>query len=121
MPRFDLPSGNWVEYRASLKAGDKTQTQNAVTFTVEDGKMSQPGGTTMTVRNALLARIITNWSYAEAEHGGIPIPSQHVAGAGIIDDTIDIDDYNALAQEIDPLLQKVGWGAPNSPKPTAAS
>lgn len=114
--RIDLPSGGWVEVRDKLKAADRFATQNSVTFSLDDGKIQQPGGMTNTVRNALLAGIIEDWSLTEQ---GIPIPAKHVAGAGILGE-LDLDDYNALSDAVEPLLQKVSWTAPNQPKPSAS-
>jgi len=108
--RIDLPSGAWVEVRDQLKAADRFATQNSITFTLDEGKVKQPGGLTNSVRNALLERIITEWSYTEQ---GIPIPSKHVAGADIIGEVMDIDDYQELSDAVEPLVQKVSWGAPN--------
>lgn len=108
MPRFDLPGGGWVEYRDSLKAGDKFAVQNALVFTIEpDGSNKAPAGVENTMRNALLGQIITAWSYE-----GIPVPSMNASGTDIIGSVMDIDDYNALAEAIAPLLAKVSF-SPN--------
>jgi hypothetical protein len=111
--RLDLPSENWIEYRTDLKAADKFATQDAIVLEYDDAdKRKIRGGVTNLMRNALLTRIITAWSYP-----GIPIPSQNIAGVETIGETLDIDDYNKLTEEIAPLLEKVTFSAaPNPPK-----
>jgi hypothetical protein len=111
--RFELPSENWVEYRTDLKAGDKFAVQDAVILEyTEDDKRRLRAGTTNVMRNALLTRIITAWSFQ-----GIPVPSQNFAGVETIGETLDIDDYNALAEAVAPLLDKVAFtSAPNQRK-----
>ena len=113
VPRIDLPSGAWVEYRDTLKANDRFEAQNSVNFEIEDGKVRQQGGITNQLRNALLSQIITGWSLTEQ---GIPIPALHVAGPTVLGE-LDIDDYAALSAAVEPLLQKVSWNNPNPSKP----
>lgn len=115
MPRTDLPSGAWVEYRDKLMAGDKFAVQNAVVFTVDpSGEQKAPAGVENTMRNALLGQIITSWSY-----DGIPVPSMNASGADVIGSTMDIDDYNKLAEEVAPLLAKVSF-SPNPPRSSSS-
>lgn len=103
MKRIDLPSGAWIEFRTNLKAADKMAVQDAVILEYDDSdKRKIRGGVTNTMRNALLTRIITAWSFE-----GIPVPSLNIAGAETIGETLDIDDYNALAEEVTDLLDKV--------------
>lgn len=111
--RVELPSENWVEYRDDLKANDKFAVQDAIVIELSDGETRKVhGGTSNLMRNALLARIITAWSYP-----GIPIPSQNIAGVETIGDTLDIDDYNALSDSVETLLEKVAFtSAPNREK-----
>lgn len=111
--RIELPSEGWIEYRTDLKANDKFAVQDAIVLELGDGETRKVhGGTSNTMRNALLARIITAWSYP-----GIPIPSQNIAGIDTIGDTLDIDDYNALAEAVNELLEKVAFtSAPNRVK-----
>lgn len=111
--RVELPSEAWVEYRDDLKANDKFAVQDALVIELTDGETRKVhGGTSNVMRNALLARIITAWSYP-----GIPVPAQNIAGVDTIGDTLDIDDYNALSEEVNPLLEKVAFtSAPNREK-----
>jgi hypothetical protein len=111
--RIELPSENWIEYRTSLKANDKFAVQDAIILEFTEGEARKVhGGTSNTMRNALLARIITAWSFE-----GIPIPSMNIAGVETIGDTLDIDDYNALAEAVNELLEKVAFtSSPNQRK-----
>ncbi len=111
--RIELPSENWIEYRTDLKANDKFAVQDAMVFEYTDGEARRiHGGASNTMRNALLARIITAWSYE-----GIPVPSMNIAGVDTIGDTLDIDDYNFLAEAVSDLLDRVAFtSAPNRSK-----
>jgi hypothetical protein len=111
--RVELPSGGWIEYRTGLKASDKFAVQDAVVLEYTDGEARKiRGGTTNVMRNALLARIITAWSFE-----GIPIPAQNIAGVDTLGDTLDIDDYNVLAEDVSSLLDKVAFtSSPNQRK-----
>lgn len=110
---LELPSSEWVDYRDNLKSADKFAVQDAIVLEYdEDNKRQMRAGVTNVMRNALLARIITAWSYP-----GIPVPAQNIAGVEIIGETMDIDDYNALAEAVTPLLDKVMFtSAPNQRK-----
>jgi hypothetical protein len=113
--RIDLPSGAWVEYRDTLTAGDMFAVQESIVFDSDGGKITYHGGLQNQMRNALLTRIITAWSF---EDKGIPIPSRHVARASVFTDMdMSIDDYNTLAAAVEPLVTKVRWQAPN-PQPS---
>ena len=112
--RLNLPSENWVEYRTNLKAADKFAVQDAVIleYEGEGEKRTLRAGMSNTMRNALLVRIITAWSLE-----GIPVPSQNIAGAETLGEYLDIDDYNALAEAVAPLLDKVAFtSTPNQRK-----
>ena len=106
--KVDLPSGGWVEVRDKLKAADKFAVQDAVVFTFESGGSQQiSAGLQNKMRNALLSKIITGWSYE------LPIPSQNEKWATEdLGDIMDIDDYNALQQAVEPLFEKVSF-SPN--------
>jgi hypothetical protein len=111
MPRCELPGGGWVDYRDQLMAGDKFAVQNAVVFTIDPtGAQTAPAGVENLMRNALLGQIITAWSYE-----GIPVPSMNAGGTDVIGTSMAIDDYNHLADEVAPLLVKVGFN-PNPSK-----
>ena len=111
--RIELPSGAWIEYRVSLKAADKMAVQDAIILEYDDtDKRKIRGGVTNTMRNALLTRIITAWSFE-----GIPVPSLNIAGPDTLGETLDIDDYNELSEAVGPLLDKVAFtSAPNQRK-----
>jgi hypothetical protein len=112
--KVDLPSGAWIEFRDKLRAKDKFQVQDSLKFKVKDGQEQEvSGGVTNLMRNALLAELITGWSL-EAK-----LPSQDFkAGMAAIDD-MDIDDYNALQEEVEPLLEKVSF-RPNRETPSGS-
>jgi hypothetical protein len=111
-----------VELRDKLNVEDQRAVQRAVEIEITtDGSGTTvqriPGDHTMARRAALLARIITDWSYAAQ---GIPIPSQNVGGADMIDSAIsDLDDMNELDEKIAPLMEKANPGRrPNSRRPS---
>lgn len=116
--RVELPSGGWVELRDALKAKDKHAVQAAVKFTIADGgRQEVSAGVQNDMQDALLGLIITAWSFAES--CGWPIPAGNPGGTAILGE-LDIDDYNALIDAVDPIYQKVrlgGGGSPNSGKP----
>jgi hypothetical protein len=104
MASVELPSGNKVEYRDQLKAMDRFAVQDAVFLEVKDGVNRAALGFANDIRNALLGRIITSWSY------GVPVPSQVkdiTAADVVIGEAMDLDDYNALADAVQPLVDKV--------------
>jgi hypothetical protein len=104
MAKIELPSGAWVEYRDQLKALDKFVVQDAVFLNIKDGGVSQALGFQNDIRNALLGRIITNWSY----NAPTPAGAKDIAAADvIIGEAMEIDDYNALAEAVQPLVDKV--------------
>ena len=110
--RVDLPSGGYVDVRDNLVADDKFAVQDSIKFKVRDGKEQEvSGGITNDMRNALLAELITGWSLKA------PLPSADMkAGMAAIDD-MDIDDYNALQEAVEPLLEKVSF-RPNRETPS---
>lgn len=104
MAKVELPSGNFVEYRDQLKAIDRFAVQDAVFLEVKDGVNRAALGFGNDIRNALLGRIITRWSY------NTPIPSAaaDIAAADVvIGEAMDLDDYNVLADAVQPLVDKV--------------
>lgn len=111
--RCELPSGNWVEYREDLKAADKFAVQDAVILEYdENDKRRMRAGTINVMRNTLLVRTITAWSFE-----GIPVPGQNMAGVDTLGDILTIEDYDALAEAVAPLLDKItGVTAPNQQK-----
>lgn len=92
-------------------AADKFSVQSSFTVEVADGKQTMPSGIQNLMRNALLGEIITSWGGGSLE--GIPIPAQNMAGAGVIGNVLDIDDYNELVEAVAPMLEKVSFSGPN--------
>jgi hypothetical protein len=118
--RIELSNSQWIEVRENLKARDRMAAQNAISIEFdEEGGRKMHAGIQDVMRNALLAQIITAWSYE-----GIPIPSIW-GGADAILDNVDLDDYNTLSEAVQPLLEKVsftssgGSADPNRPKPSS--
>jgi hypothetical protein len=110
MAKIELPSGAWIEYRDTLKALDKFVVQDAVFLNIKDGGVSQALGFQNDIRNALLGRIITNWSY----NTPTPMGAKDLAAADvIIGEAMDIDDYNALSEAVQPLVDKVSGSKKN--------
>jgi len=119
--KVDLPSGAWVELREDLRAADRFAVQ-AVASVELGGKDGKEGaGRTRAsflemqndMRNALLGRIITAWSYPD------PIPSQNQFAAAdvVIGNAMDLDDYAALEKAVEPLMDKIaGRGLPDPKK-----
>ena len=117
MPKLDLPSGAWVEYRDQLMAGDRFIVQASAKVEVDQGE-----GKTRTsylelnndMRNTLLGRIITAWSY--------PAPTPQQAGQPadlVIGNVMDLDDYSALELAVEPLMAKISGRAAGPKTETA--
>lgn len=111
--KCELPSGGWVEYRDKLMAGDKFAVQDAISVEVNrDGVNKASLGMINDQRNALLGRIITNWSF-----GQTPDQLKNLQAADVvIGNAMDIDDYNALADAVEALFQKVTGTEVKDPK-----
>ena len=120
MPRIDLPSGAWVEYREDFKGRDRKKVRASVKLAVTpEGVREASGDIDDVMRDALLAEIITAWSLSEQ---GIPVPSQNVAGAEVIGDVLGYKDYNALQEAAQPILDELlGRGQGNSPGPNGST
>lgn len=102
-----LPSNATVTLRDKLTAKDKFRVQAAIKLSLDTatGLQESSGSIVNDMRNALLVGIITGWTL------DLPLPS---AQASSLDD-LDIDDYNALAEAVEPLLDKVVNTGPNRP------
>ena len=118
MPRFELPSGAWVEYRNELNGGDQFKVQGSFEVRVVDGVQVMPSNIQALMRRALLAEVITAWGGTGLE--GIPVPSQNIAGAAILD-RLSIKDTNALNEEIRPLLEEVSFAGPTKAVPAVTT
>jgi hypothetical protein len=122
--RIDLPSGGWIQIRSKMTVEDQRAVQGAVDVEIRsDGDGNSvarlPGDHALARRTALLARIITNWSWAEQ---GIPIPAGNLAGVAAVESVIsDLDDWAEIDDKIAPLMEKVNPSRrPNSKRPSAA-
>ena len=112
--KTELASGAWVEHRPiqDLKAKDKDAVSMTVKMAIpinEDGELDRSQGLSMSgsmqlaARNAVIARVITGWSYEW------PVPyfeAAEVHGAELIDE-IPIDDWNEIEELIAPYLAKL--------------
>jgi hypothetical protein len=124
MPHIELPSmmnaeeHNWVEYRDTLKASDRFEVQKVAKMTIT-GEANLAAYLEMEndMRNALLGRIITAWSYP------VPVPAKNDFAAAdvVIGDVMDLDDYSILEQAVEPLMMKISGKAVRDPKKTAIS
>lgn len=111
--RIELPSGGWIELRDRLMAQDKMAVQAAIRVVYEPapGDDSREvrrvdGGTDDRMRVALLSRIITAWSFA-----GVPVPASNIADPeDLIGSTLDLDDYEAVCEAVQPLFLRVVRG-----------
>lgn len=107
-------SGAWVEHRPiqDLKAKDKDAVSLSVKMAIpitEDGEIDRSqgmvfsGAMQLAARNAVIARVVTGWSYE------VPVPyfeAAEVHGAESIDE-IPIDDFNEIEELIAPYLAKL--------------
>lgn len=112
--KTELESGAWVEHRPiqDLKAKDKDAVSLSVKMAIpitEDGEIDRSQGLLMSgsmqlaARNAVLARVITGWSYEQ------PVPyfeAGEVHEAESIDE-IPIDDFNEIEELLAPYLEKL--------------
>lgn len=111
--RVSLPSGGWADLREELKGSDSKAARKAVVYTVDDeGRRVMNAGSDDDMRDALLARIITAWSFEE--RGILPPSKNPLAGPEHIADTLSDEDYAALHEAVTPLLNKAA-GRPNPP------
>jgi hypothetical protein len=115
--KVDLPSGGWVELREKLMAQDKFAVQAAVKVELDTatGFQHTAVGLVNDMRNQLLVLLIDGWSFTAV------IPKDNHAGARILGEILDLDDYNCLSEAVEPmLLRVVTGGAPNRPAPSAS-
>ena len=110
--KIELPSGGWVEYREKLMAGDKFAVQDAISVEFKDGVNRASLGTVNDQRNALLGRIITNWSFGQTPEQMKDLQAADV----VIGNAMDLDDYNVLADAVEPLLNKITGAVVKDPK-----
>lgn len=126
MARVELPSKqadgtpNWVEYRDRLRALDRFAVQEVVNFEIDDATGKRKTNFYMLandMRNAMLGRIITAWSYPS------PIPSQNSFQAAdvVIGETMELEDYAVLEEEVQPLLDLINGTKEPDPKKQSES
>jgi hypothetical protein len=101
-----LPSGNTVDLRDKLTAKDKFAVQAVIRLSLDTatGLQESSGSLVNDMRNALLGRLITAWSFSW------PIPDNN---AGNPLEELDLDDYDALSEAVEPMLEKVVGTNPN--------
>jgi len=123
--RIELPSmkddgseHNWVEIRDRLMAADRFEVQDAVSMEVggEDRRSKVSLGMQNDLRNALLGRIITAWSFP------VPIPAANSFAAAdkVIGEAMDLRDYAALEKAVEPLMDLIAGreADPKQPSPS---
>jgi hypothetical protein len=114
MARIELPSGNWIEYRDRLLAADRFAVQAVARVELKDsGNSASFLEMQNDMRNALLGRIITKWSYS----GPVPSEDSFRPADMVIGEIMDLDDYSALEKAVEPLMDKIsGRGGPDPKK-----
>jgi hypothetical protein len=128
--RVELPSkradgnSNWVEMRDRIRPLDRPAIQEAgfrVTIeTKPDGtevRHATGGGQSM-MQFALLARVITAWSF-----DGVPVPSQNIAKSEEVLDSVftDEDDWDVICEAVQPMLDRILSGRPKTETKTEES
>jgi hypothetical protein len=111
--RVELPSQqadgapNWVEIRTDLKVRDRLAVQAVAKVQIgEEGNSVSMMEMENDMRNALLGRIITGWSFP------YPIPSQNsFVAADVAIGDMDLDDYAVLEQAVQPFMEKISGRA----------
>src|SRR5262249_39888577 len=96
---------NWIEYRDKLKAIDRFAVQEAVLIEVGQGGTQKysVGAMANDMRNALLGRIITGWSFPEP----IPANNHFQAADVVIGNALDLEDYAVVKDAIQPILDLI--------------
>jgi hypothetical protein len=114
--RPDGTSNNWVEMRDRIRPLDRPAIQEAgFKVTIEtrpDGTEVRhaTGGGLAYMQFALLARVITAWSF-----DGVPIPSQNIAKPeDVLDSVLDEDDWDTACEAIQPMLDRILQGRPKT-------
>jgi len=110
----DLPSGQKVEIRDKLKAKDRFAAQAAMRIHMTaEGDQDATGAIVNDMRNALLTTLIQSWTVTGDDGQVMPVPKEAPVVNAMTGETrdvlgeMDIDDYNALADAIQPLMNKV--------------
>lgn len=100
--RVELPSGGWVEVKDKLTLRDKWAVAEGLEVQSRDGVQYIPASFGDLQMKNFLTSVITAWSF-----DGIPVPSQNIGGADVMATVLDLDDYDALEEAVQPLYQKV--------------
>ena len=116
--RIEMPSKdsegnpNWIDIREDLKVRDRLAVQEVATVQIgETGNSMSMLAMQNDMRNALLGRIITAWSYS------FPIPSQNsFVAADVAIGEMDLDDYSVLEAAVQPLMDKISGRVTADPK-----
>lgn len=118
--RTELPSGAWIEHRPvqDLRGKDKDAVTMAVRMVIPmtaDGEVDLSQGMTMggelqiKSRNAVIARVITAWSFTAEDGGPLPVPEW--AGREIVNEDsigeLPLDGLNEIEELIAPYLAKL--------------
>jgi hypothetical protein len=104
---------HWVEYRDKLMSLDRFEVQEAALVNTGEGEQKTSFLAMQNdMRNALLGRIITSWSFPA------PVPGQNgfQAADKVIGGVLDLDDYAALEKAVQPLMDKIGGRDTPDPK-----
>lgn len=96
MPRVELPSGGWADFRdaGSLRQKDRKAVLLA-TDEAGDGLVAKG----LAAVDGLLAMLITNWSFAPE----LPIPAKLIKSL----DELSIPDYDALSSAAEEARKKL--------------
>ena len=109
--KVELPSGGWVEVRDRLTLQDKWAITQGLEIQSRDGVQYIPANFGDQQMRNFLSSVITAWSFE-----GIPVPSQNFGGADVMATVLDLDDYDALEEAVQPLYEKVARSRPNRQK-----
>jgi hypothetical protein len=121
--RIEMPSmkdetnHNWVEIRTDLKVKDRLAVQEVAKVQIgENGNSMSMLAMQNDMRNALLGRIITAWSY------DFPTPANNgFVAADIAIGEMDLDDYSTLEEAVQPYMDKISGRITPDPKNQPAS
>ncbi len=128
--RVELPSTrpdgthNWVEMRDRIRPLDQPAVQEAAyKTTIEvlpngtEVRHVATGGAEARMRFALLARVITAWSF-----DGVPVPSANIAKPEeVLDGAFaDEDDWNTVCDAVQPMFDRLLLPRPKPAETTAS-
>lgn len=103
---------HWIDIRTDLKVKDRLAVQEAAKVEVgADSNSTSFLAMANDMRNALLGRIITDWSLPFA----IPAKNSFAAADVVLGD-MDLDDYSVLEEAVQPLMEKISGRRETDPK-----